>query len=60
MRFRNCDVQSVAIPLFCTLFCSGIFILFSLHLIHVMKPFVYLQNLLKTSNWKQRYGTYEL
>lgn len=50
----NCDLQFIycyftaTIPLFCTLFFSGVFILFGLNLIHVMKPFVYLQNLLKT------------
>jgi len=39
----------VTILLLCTLFCSGIVILLSLNLTHVMKPFVYLHNLLKIS-----------
>lgn len=66
LQFMNCDIQfiycdfTVTIPLFRTLFLSGVFILLSLNLIHVMEPFVYLQNLLKTLKWKQHYGTYEL
>lgn len=47
LQFIYCDF-TVTTPLFCTWFFSGVLVLLSLNLMHVMEPFVYLQNLLKT------------